>query len=113
MPLRLKTGGRSGMPTEKESTVTNLTRRSLLQQTPVSAAALSLLPAMPALAAIRWSPEAAAPQLPAMSTGSMVVHVNDVATGEMTLLVGARQIVLRDPRIVASFIEATRERGCA
>ena len=90
-----------------------LTRRSFLQQTPISAATLSLLPVVPALAAVRHSPEAAAPQLAAKSTGSMVVHVNNVATGQMTLLVGARQIVLHDPRIVARFIEATREGGWA
>jgi hypothetical protein len=93
--------------------VKKLTRRSLLQHTPIGAAALSLLPAMPALAAIRHSPEAAAPQLSATSSGSIVVHVNDVATGEMTLLVDTRAVVLRDPRIVASFIEATREGGRA
>jgi hypothetical protein len=93
--------------------VTKLTRRSLLQQTPVTAAALSLLPAMPALAAIRHSPKAAAPNLAATSAGSMVVHVNNVATGEMTLLVDTRAIVLRDPRIVACFLDATREGGSA
>lgn len=90
-----------------------LTRRSFLQQTPVTAATLSLLPAVPALAAIRHSPEAVAPQSTAKSTGSMVVHVNNVATGEMTILVGARQIVLRDARIVACFMEATREGASA
>lgn len=90
-----------------------LTRRSFLQQTPVTAATLSLLPVEPALAAIRHAPEAATPQSSAKSTGSMVVHVNNLATGEMTLLVGARQIVLRDPRIVACFLEATREGGRA
>jgi hypothetical protein len=93
--------------------VPKLTRRSFLQQTPISAATLSLLPAMPALAAIRHSPKAAAPSLSATSPGSMVVHINNVATGEMTLLMGTRQIVLRDPRLVASFIEATREGASA
>jgi hypothetical protein len=93
--------------------VTKLTRRSFLQQTPVSAAALSLVPAVPVMAAIRHSPEAAVPQLSATSTRSMVVHVNNVATGEMTLLVGTRAIVLRDRRLVACFIEATREGGRA
>jgi hypothetical protein len=93
--------------------VTKLTRRWFLQQTPVSAATLSLLPAMPALAAIRHAPKAAATQLSATSTGSMVVHVNNVATGEMTLLVGTRAIILRDPGIVASFLDATREGGGA
>jgi hypothetical protein len=88
--------------------VKKLTRRSFLQRAPVTAATLSALPAMPALAAIRRPPQAPAPGLPAASAGSMVIHVNDVAKGEMTLLVGARQIVLRDPRLVAHFIEAAR-----
>lgn len=87
--------------------MTRLTRRSLLNQTPISAAAFSLLPAMPAAAGIPSSSPAAAPKLSAGSAGSMIVHVNNVATGEMTLLVGARQISLRDPRIVAFFLEAT------
>jgi len=38
----------------------------------------------------------------------MVVHVSDVATGEVTLLVGAREIVFRDPQFVARLIKATR-----
>lgn len=88
--------------------MTKLTRRSFLQQTPVSAATLSLLPAMPDLAAAPHSPRTVAPQLAATATGSMVIHVNDVATGEMTLLVGAREVVLRDPRLVARFVEAAR-----
>ena len=88
-----------------------LTRRSFLEQTPVTAATLGLLPVIPALAAVRRAPEAAAPCLSAASTGSMVIHVKDVATGEMTLLVGAREFALRDPRLVAGLIAATRRAG--
>ena len=84
------------------------TRRSFLQDTSVTAAAFSLLPGIPALAAIHHSPQAAAPPSPAPPTGSMVIHVNDVATGEMTLLVGKREIALRDPQLVARFLEAAR-----
>ena len=86
--------------------MTNLTRRSFLQNTPVTAATLSVLPAMPALAARRHSSETASPRSSAGSVGSMVIHVNDVATGEMTLLVGAREVSLRDPALVARFMEA-------
>jgi hypothetical protein len=88
--------------------VSNPTRRSLLQHAPLGAATLSVLPAMPALAALGSPPEASAPRSSATAKGSMVIHVNDVATGEMTLLVGAREVVLRDPRLVAYFIEAAR-----
>jgi hypothetical protein len=87
--------------------MTDLTRRSFLQNTPVTAAALSVLPAMPALAAPRRPTEAAA-QGSASGTSSMVIHVNNVATGEMTLLVGARAVSLRDPLLVKRFIEAAR-----
>jgi hypothetical protein len=38
----------------------------------------------------------------------MVIHVNNVATGEMTLLVGARAVSLRDPELVARFMEAVQ-----
>lgn len=88
--------------------MSKLTRRSFLQQTPVGAATLSVLPAMPALAAFGHSPPAAAAQSSAASPASMVIHVNDVATGEMSVLVGAREVVLRNPRLVAYFIEAAR-----
>jgi hypothetical protein len=91
---------------EGESSVTNLTRRSLLQNAPVTAATLSVLPAIPALASPAYPLKAAAAQLSAVGTRSMVVHVNDVATGEMTLLVGAREIILRDPELVARFVDA-------
>jgi hypothetical protein len=90
----------------KENTMTKLTRRSLLQKTPATAAMLSLLPGLPADAAIRRSRQAAASRPAAASAGSMVIHVNDVATGAMTILVGAREIRLRDPRLVARFVEA-------
>jgi hypothetical protein len=86
--------------------VTKLTRRSFLKQTSASAATLGLLPAIPALAAISHSPEAAGPELPATFSGPMVVHVSDVAAGELTLLVGAREIVFRDPEIVARLVKA-------
>jgi hypothetical protein len=88
--------------------VTKLTRRSFLKQTSAGAATFSLLPAIPALAAISHLPEAAPPELPAAFSGPMVVHVSDVAAGEITLLVGAREIVFRDPEIVARLIKAAR-----
>jgi hypothetical protein len=91
--------------------VTKLTRRSFLKQTSVSAATLGLLPAIPALAAIPHSPEAAAPEMSATSTGPMVVHVSDIARGEVTLLVGAREVVFRDRRLVARLIKAARQGG--
>lgn len=93
------------------------TRRSFLQNTTVTAASVtaasfSLLPGLSASAAMRHAPKAAAPLLPAASsarsTGPMVIHISDVAKGEMTFLVGARETVLRDPGLVARLTEAAR-----
>ena len=95
--------------------MTKLTRRSFLKQTSVSAATLGLLPAIPALAAIP-QPEAAAAEMSATSAGPtsigpMIVHVSDASRGEVTLLVGAREIVFRDRRLVARLIKAAHQGG--
>jgi hypothetical protein len=84
--------------------VANQTRRAFLRHVPLGTAALSVLPAMPAPAAARLLPAAALPN-PA-AAASMVIHVNDVASGRMTLLVGTREVALRSPRLVAYFVEA-------
>ncbi len=86
-----------------------LTRRSFLTQTSVGAATFGLLPAVPALAVTPDSSEAAAPELSAAAfTGPMIAHVRDVVTGEVALLVGTREIVFRDPQLVARLLNATR-----
>jgi hypothetical protein len=89
--------------------MTKVTRRLFLKQTSATAAALSLLPAVPALGSIYHSREAIVPELSATLPGPMVVHVSDVATGELTLLVGAEEIVFRDSHLVARLIRAARQ----
>lgn len=85
--------------------MTKLARRSFLEQTSLCAATLGLLPN---LTAIPHSPKAVPPKASATLTGPIVAHVSDVATGEVTLFVGAREIVFRDPRLVACLIKAAR-----
>jgi hypothetical protein len=72
-----------------------------------------LLPAIPALGSICDSRKAALPEVSANLPGPMVVHVSDVATGELTLLVGAEEVVFRDRNLVARLIMAARHAGCA
>jgi hypothetical protein len=86
------------------STVAKLTRRAFLRHTPAGAAAIGLLPALPALPTLGHSRKAAASG--GTATGPIVIHVKDPAAGEMTLFAGTRQVVLRDPGLVARFIEA-------
>jgi hypothetical protein len=87
--------------------MTKLTRRSFLKQSSLSAATLGLLPALP-LAAMAPASDAAKPELPATFAAPMVLNVSDMATGEVTLLVGPREIVFRDRRLVARLIKAAR-----
>lgn len=87
----------------QESTMSRLTRRLLLKSTPVTGAAMTLLPAAPAPAAVAPSPNTAIPRPPASPVGSMVIYVEDFSTGELKLLVGSREIVVRDPALVARF----------
>jgi hypothetical protein len=91
--------------------VTKLTRRSFLKQTSATAATFSLLPAMPALAASSRSAEPVVPKLHAPFSGPLVMHVSDVATGEITLFAADQEIVFRDPQIVARLIKAASLAG--
>jgi hypothetical protein len=94
--------------------MTDLTRRSFLKQTSVGAATLGLLSSLPALAAIPDSPPATKPEAPAAAfNGPMIAHVSDLATGEIALLVGAREIVFHDPQLVARLMKVARQGGCA
>ena len=89
--------------------MTNLTRRSFLKQTSVSTATLGLLPCLPALAAVPDSPRATTPELAAPPfSGPIIAHVSDVTLGEVTLLVGAREIIFRNPQLVAQLLKAAR-----
>ena len=89
--------------------MTDLNRRSFLKQTSVGAATLGLLSSLPALAAIPDSPQATKPEVPAAAFGGpLIAHVSDVATGEVTLLVGAREIISHDPQLVARLTKAAR-----
>jgi hypothetical protein len=87
----------------------NLTRRSFLKETSAGAAALGLVPSIPLAARFRDLPGAPTPE---QSTGafseSVIAHVSNVATGEVTLLAGAREIVFRDRQLVARLIRAAR-----
>jgi hypothetical protein len=38
----------------------------------------------------------------------MIAHVSNIATGEVALLVGAREIIFHDPEFVAPLMKAAR-----
>ena len=41
--------------------------------------------------------------------GPVVAHVRDAATGELGILNGTREVVVRDPRLVTRLLQAARQ----
>ena len=88
-----------------------LTRRGFLGQTTASVATLGLLAATPLAAAPEVTnvvaSDAAATELSAAElAGPMVAHVSNLAMGEINLLVGTKEIIFRDPELVARLLRA-------
>jgi len=87
-------------------------RRRFLWQTSAGAAAVGLLPAATRLAAVEPAP-AAAPQvaaeaeLPAVTLSEpLVAVIRNAAHGEVALLVGTKEIIVKDAELVAHLVRA-------
>jgi hypothetical protein len=86
-----------------------LTRREVIKQTSAGAAALGALAALPGLAGAQGAPEAHAAGLAAADrTGPLVAYLRDVAGGEIGLLVGTREIIVRDRELVERLLKAAQ-----
>jgi hypothetical protein len=88
-----------------------LTRRGFFRQTSASVVTLGVIAAAPRLAADPEVSEATATELSTTATelsGSVIAHVRDVATGEISLLVGTQEIIFRDPQVVLRLMQAVR-----
>jgi hypothetical protein len=86
-----------------------LTRRDLIKQTSAGAAALGALAAVPGLAGVQGAPEAHGAGLSAADrNGPLVAYLRDVAKGEIGLLVGTREIIVRDPELVQRLLRAAQ-----
>jgi hypothetical protein len=84
-----------------------LTRRGLLKQTTVSAATLGAMAAGPNLTMFLDSPEDPMTEIsPGAIAGPLVAHIRDAGTGEISLLVGTREIVIRNTDLVARLVKA-------
>ena len=86
-----------------------LTRRGFFKQTSASAATFGVLVAIPGMAAATEAPEAPAVEVSAANfTEPLMAHVSDLASGEISLLMGTREIIFRDPQLVMRLLQAAR-----
>lgn len=95
--------------------MTRLTRRGLLRQTTLGTAAAGALLLAPGPAFARTealdgtSVSRTAPDRELNdSREPLGAYVHDVASGEITLLVGARELTIRDPELVRRLVQAAR-----
>ena len=89
--------------------MTDLNRRLFLKQTSAGAATLALLSSVSALAVISESPQDTIQEAADTTVnGPLIAHVSDAATGEVALLLGSREIIFRDPQLVARLMKAAR-----
>ena len=92
-----------------------LTRRGFIGQTTASVATIGVLVAVPTLAAapemtdVVTSDSAAAAELSATTfSESLVAHVSDLASGEVTIMSGTKEFILRDTDLVMRLLKAVR-----
>ena len=86
-----------------------LTRRTLIKQTSVGAlgvaAAGGLLAAAPQLVSAAPAQHVAKEQQSvAAHSGTMVVHVRNFSTGEIGVMYGEKEVILRDPALVTRLL---------
>jgi len=89
-----------------------LTRRGFIEQTTASVATIGVLAAVPTLVAAPEmtdvvASDTAAAELSATTFAEpLVAHVSDLASGEVTIMAGTREIILRDTDLVMRLLKA-------
>ena len=85
-----------------------LTRQALLKQTAAGAATIGALAAVPGLATGHAAALSEADFAAEAPHGSLVAYVRDAAKEEITVLVGTREIAVRDRALVRRLLKAAR-----
>lgn len=89
-------------------TMAILTRRTFITRTTAGAAAIGVAAgALGATVAEELAQNAAA-NAPIAASDPLMVYVTDATTGELTFLIGSRQIVRRDPALVTKLLTFMR-----
>ena len=89
-----------------------LTRRGFIGQTSATVATIGVLAAVPTLAAapemtdVVASDTAAAELSTTTFSEPLVAHVSDLASGEVTIMSGTREFILRDTDLVLRLLKA-------
>lgn len=89
--------------------MSKLTRRGFLGATTAGAAAVGTLMVAPGLTGVADASTGPGLELSrAELAGPLVAHVRNVSTGEVALMVGTREVVYHDRKLVARLLRAAR-----
>jgi len=62
----------------------------------------------PELGSSRPDPMAGLSQVPAAFEGPVIVHVRDISQAEVSVLVGTREVIYRDPALVSRLLQGAQ-----
>ena len=84
-----------------------LSRRGFFKQTTATVATFGVLAAVPILTTEPDAVDVATTDLSTVAQSEpLIAHVSDIATGEISLLVGTQEIIFRDPQLVMRLLQA-------
>ena len=83
-----------------------LSRRGFIKQTSATVATFGVLAAVPVLTTEPQAVDVATTDLSAVTLSDpLIAHVSDIASGEISLLVGTQEIIFRDPQLVMRLLQ--------
>lgn len=86
-----------------------LSRRGFLTRSTAAVAAVAGLIGFPELAVVSEGPAPAGDMEVGELTEPMVAHISNLAQGEVSVLVGTREVVVQDAQLVARLVQAARQ----
>jgi hypothetical protein len=92
---------------QKQSVLASLTRRGFLGTATVGAAAVGVMSSVPGISLMSDSQEVDPGEVPAASMAEpLFVQVRDFSAGEMSIMSGLKEVVVRDPQLVMRLLKA-------
>ena len=87
----------------------SVTRRGFLTRTSLGAAAVGAMSVAPGIGVVGQTAEVDTSEVsPGVLSAPLVAHVQDIATGEVSIMSGTRELVIRDPQLVMRMLSALK-----
>jgi len=101
------TGSADGATELNPSAIASLSRRGFLGAASIGAAGIGLLAGVPGMTLMSDSSEVAPEDVPAAATAEpLVAQVRNFATGEVSIMSGMKEVIVKDPQVVMRLLRA-------